>query len=83
MYINSQQKVNTAIYIHWTSTIISHIGPDLPYLNVMSNECTTRYQRHIKCSCKLAKIAQTVQNKHTLGGDAIVKCVLGPLSFTV
>jgi len=25
LYINSLQNINTAVYIHWTSTAVSHI----------------------------------------------------------
>jgi len=39
---------------------------------MISDECTMRKQRHIKCSHRLAKIAQTVENKHAPGIDAIV-----------
>ena len=40
LYINSQQKINMDIYIRWTSITISHSGPNLPYLNTMSDEHT-------------------------------------------
>jgi len=67
VHINNQQKINTAVYIHRTSTSISYVGPKLLYLNVMSNECTTHKQQHNKCSHRLAKMAQTMQNKCTPG----------------
>jgi len=38
---------------------------------VISDECTTHKQWHVKCSSKLAKIAQIMQNKCTPGNDAI------------
>jgi len=44
-------------------TAISHMGPNLPYLNAIIDERTTRKQRHVKCSHRVAKIAQTAQNK--------------------
>jgi len=59
MYINSQQKINTAIYIHCTSTAISYIGPKLLYLNVNINVHATRNPCYAKFPCRLAKVAQT------------------------
>jgi len=44
LYINSQQKNlynRLVVYVHWTSTAISHIGQNLPYLNAISDEPTT------------------------------------------
>ena len=76
LYINSQQKINMAIYIHWTSIAISHIGPNLPYLNVISDECTKFKQRHIKCSHRPAKIAQTTQNMSTPVNETVVAMTL-------
>jgi len=54
LYINSQQKINTAVYIHRTSTATSHIGPNLPSLNAISDERTTHKQPQFKfCSSLL------------------------------
>jgi len=73
-YINSQQKINTAIYIHWTSTANSHTGPS--YLNAISDAYITRKKRHVKCSCRLLKIAQTTQNKHVTGNAIVAMATL-------
>jgi len=47
--------------------LVIRIGPNLPYLNAIIDERTTRKQRHVKCSHRLAIIAQTAQNKHATG----------------
>jgi len=48
LYINSQQEPIGAVYTRWNSTAISHIGPNLPYLNSISDVPTMRKQPHVK-----------------------------------
>jgi len=70
--MNSQQKINMSVYIHWTSTAISHIGPKLSYLNVNIDARTTHNPHYAKFPDRLAKVAQTMLKRCTPGNDAVV-----------
>jgi len=79
-YINSQQKIKKKIqlvvYLHWTSTAISHIGPNLPYLHLISDKrpkCNPCYATFTR---RLAKTAKIMQNKQRLGNDAIIATMM-------
>jgi len=46
------------------------MGPNLKYLHANSNEHPKRNIRYATFACRLAKIAQTMQNKHATGNNA-------------
>jgi len=76
VYINTQQKSIRPFTYTELLYCYSHIGLNLPYLKAMSDERTTRKQRHVNCPHRLTKIAQNVQNKRTLGNDRIVAVMM-------
>jgi len=48
------------------------MDPNLPYINVFSDEHPKRNLCYATFACSVAKIAQTAQNKHTAGNDTII-----------
>jgi len=61
------------IGIHTPNYMIN--GPNLPYLHVISNECTKPNLHYATFAHRLAKIAQTTAQTWTRGNDSIVAMV--------
>jgi len=76
----AQQAIILYFYLYSNFQEIAMMNANLPYLNAMSDECTKRKQQQVKCSRRLAKLAQTMQKKHTPGNDAIA-CRLRMMSW--